>query len=96
LEIKEMAYCYQCGEQIAESDIFCPYCGISLKPIAVAGEEGQDVSFGKTIAIEQTPTAAENSAPTGAAAAPREIKPFSEFAGLPMKERLGGDSDQNR
>ena len=29
-----MSYCPECGEQIAKDDIFCPFCGISIKPIA--------------------------------------------------------------
>lgn len=44
-----MAYCYECGSQVAEIDIFCPYCGITLKPVAVEGNN--DVSMDKTIAI---------------------------------------------
>ncbi len=89
-----MAYCYQCGEQIAESGIFCPYCGISLKPVAVAGEDAQDDSFSKTIAIEQTPTAAENSAAMGGGAG--EIQSSSELGAVPMKERLGGESEPGK
>ena len=27
-----MIYCYECGEQVAKNDVFCPYCGISLSP----------------------------------------------------------------
>lgn len=29
-----MVYCYECGEQVAENDAFCPYCGITLSPVA--------------------------------------------------------------
>ena len=29
-----MSYCPECGEQITKEDVFCPFCGISLKPIA--------------------------------------------------------------
>ncbi len=55
-----MAYCYECGEQVAENDVFCPYCGISLSPAAVAGE---DNSFDKTIAVSQPePPIAQKSA----------------------------------
>jgi serine/threonine-protein kinase len=40
-----MAYCHECGEQVAENDGFCPYCGITLQPIAVAdGDEGNSQS----------------------------------------------------
>ncbi len=89
-----MAYCYQCGEWVAESDVFCPYCGISLQPVAAsASEPEQDDSFSKTIAIEKTPTAAENSAATGGAVA-REMRSSAEFAAVPIKERLSGDADK--
>ncbi|HEY0426589.1 MAG TPA: protein kinase [Pyrinomonadaceae bacterium] len=52
-----MAYCHQCGEKVAENDIFCPYCGISLQPISIGGS--QDMSFDKTIAVNQ-PTISES------------------------------------
>ena len=44
-----MAYCYECGSQVAENDVFCPYCGISIKPVSVG--DGDDVSLDKTVAI---------------------------------------------
>ncbi len=34
-----MVYCHECGEEIAEIDTFCPFCGISLQPVAVAGDD---------------------------------------------------------
>ena len=30
-----MAYCHECGEQVAENDGFCPHCGITLQHPAV-------------------------------------------------------------
>ena len=33
-----MAYCHECGDQVAEIDVFCPHCGISLEPVALPGE----------------------------------------------------------
>ena len=48
-----MAYCHECGEQIAKDDVFCPFCGITLQPVTVAGEDDDD-SFSKTIAVSQT------------------------------------------
>jgi serine/threonine protein kinase, bacterial len=44
-----MAYCHECGEKVAEIDVYCPYCGISLQPISIAGE---DISFEKTIVAD--------------------------------------------
>jgi tRNA A-37 threonylcarbamoyl transferase component Bud32 len=46
-----MAYCHECGEKVAENDVFCPYCGISLQPIAV----GEDISQEQTIFVSQPP-----------------------------------------
>ena len=34
-----MVYCYECGEQVAENDTFCPYCGITLSPSVVPTDE---------------------------------------------------------
>lgn len=44
-----MAYCYECGSQVAENDVFCPYCGITLKSAAIGND---DVSTEKTIVIK--------------------------------------------
>jgi serine/threonine protein kinase len=33
-----MSYCHECGEQVAKEDVFCPFCGISLKPIAAVND----------------------------------------------------------
>lgn len=41
-----MSYCPECGEQIAKEDVFCPYCGISVKPIVPV----HDASMSETIA----------------------------------------------
>ena len=50
-----MAYCPECGFQVAEKDIFCPNCGISLQPLSVFSEVAEDKdSFEKTIAAGQT------------------------------------------
>jgi eukaryotic-like serine/threonine-protein kinase len=37
-----MTYCHECGSEVAELDIFCPYCGISLTPVAIAGNPADD------------------------------------------------------
>jgi len=51
-----MAYCYECGEQVAENDIFCPYCGISLSPPAIAGDGKKD-SQSKVVVPQQSESA---------------------------------------
>ena len=44
-----MVYCYECGSQVAEIDVFCPYCGITLKSDTGSSD---DVSMDKTIFIK--------------------------------------------
>ena len=34
-----MVYCFECGEQVAENDVFCPYCGITLPPSTTGAKE---------------------------------------------------------
>jgi eukaryotic-like serine/threonine-protein kinase len=38
-----MAYCYECGSEIEQIEVFCPYCGISLKPFS-GNDETNEVS----------------------------------------------------
>lgn len=33
-----MAYCHECGSEVAPNDVFCPYCGITLKSVAAAND----------------------------------------------------------
>lgn len=40
-----MSYCPECGEQIAKEDVFCPFCGISIKPITAV----EDSSLSETV-----------------------------------------------
>ncbi|MCY7377524.1 MAG: protein kinase [Pyrinomonadaceae bacterium] len=52
-----MVYCYECGEKVAENDVFCPFCGISLSPsAAVEEDEPGEISFAQP---SQLPTASE-------------------------------------
>jgi hypothetical protein len=53
-----MTTCHQCGSEVAETDSFCPYCGISLAPVAVPGSEEDE--FASTIIM---PTAKAESSP---------------------------------
>jgi len=45
-----MNTCHQCGSEVAENDAFCPYCGISLQPVAVPAENDE---FASTIMMPQ-------------------------------------------
>ncbi len=44
-----MTYCHECGSEVAEIDVFCPFCGITLQPISVADSE--DEAFASTIVM---------------------------------------------
>lgn len=44
-----MTYCPECGSEVAEIDVFCPFCGITLQPISVADSE--DEAFASTIVM---------------------------------------------
>jgi len=53
-----MALCHECGSEVAENDVFCPFCGISLKPIQV--EDGEaDPAFESTIVMSTPASRAE-------------------------------------
>jgi eukaryotic-like serine/threonine-protein kinase len=43
-----MAYCHECGEQVAPEDVFCPYCGISLSPSVQPVGEAEPSASTKT------------------------------------------------
>ncbi len=82
-----MVYCYECGEQIAENDIFCPFCGITLKPITVEEDEGDNASFDKTIAVQQPKIESAAEVPAVKAADAINVPPAKTEAPQ-MKERL--------
>ncbi|HEY8561555.1 MAG TPA: protein kinase [Pyrinomonadaceae bacterium] len=48
-----MSYCPECGEKVAQEDVFCPFCGISLKPLTAV----DDASMSDTIVDLQSPVA---------------------------------------
>jgi serine/threonine-protein kinase len=52
-----MSYCPECGEKIANDDVFCPYCGITLKPTAPV----EDSSLSETI-VDMSPVAVNKEA----------------------------------
>lgn len=81
-----MVYCHECGEQVAENDIFCPFCGISLSPISLSGAETDD-SQSNTVPVEPPPiqpfSATVENAPADSSA-PLTAQPA-------IRERLGID-----
>lgn len=61
-----MTDCRECGSKVAELDIFCPFCGISLEPIA--GPDKAEDAFASTIVMpEAAAKAASDPAPESAA-----------------------------
>ncbi len=50
-----MSYCPECGEKVANEDVFCPFCGITLKPIVPV----EDNSLSETM-VGMPPPAANN------------------------------------
>ncbi|MCD9187462.1 MAG: protein kinase [Pyrinomonadaceae bacterium] len=38
-----MAYCHECGSEVAPNDVFCPFCGIFLNPAPAVEEESNSL-----------------------------------------------------
>ncbi len=53
-----MTDCQECGSKVADLDIFCPFCGISLQPIADPDKAAED-AFASTI-VMSSPAVAES------------------------------------
>jgi serine/threonine-protein kinase len=81
-----MTYCHECGSEVAENDVFCPYCGITLQPVVVGGDD--DAAFESTIMMPK-PGASSTDIPVPA----REIKSGQGNAGsggeLPLEDPQG-------
>lgn len=76
-----MAYCHECGDEVADIDSFCPHCGISLQPIAMENEPDLE----STIAISREEIAQTLSEPKPA----EQPKPAAPAENL--MPRLGQD-----
>ncbi len=50
-----MAYCPECGEKVAEIDVFCPFCGISLQTVVPTTEDSFEGSPAATETSAETP-----------------------------------------
>ena len=77
-----MSYCPECGEKIANDDVFCPFCGISLKPIAPV----DDSSMSETIVGMPPPSALENTAASTAKSEPQPAKIETQNETAAVKE----------
>ena len=87
-----MAYCHECGEQVAENDGFCPYCGITLQPIAVAGGKEND-SQSDVFAVRQSEMTA--TAQSGEASVKTPPSPFDNSSATAANEILPENSNDN-
>ncbi|MBK6751345.1 MAG: protein kinase [Acidobacteria bacterium] len=54
-----MKHCHECDSEVRDLDIFCPYCGITLKA-AIIDESSNDDAFSSTIVIPPPPSAEES------------------------------------
>ena len=72
-----MSFCPECGEQIAKDDTFCPFCGITLKPLAPV----DDASMSETIVGFPSPILYADADLTKSAAE----KPSENVANSPAK-----------
>jgi len=64
-----MIYCHECGSEVAETDAFCPYCGITLQQPEPAAETPQsaestddDQEFDSTIVMSPAELEAQKAA----------------------------------
>ncbi len=67
-----MAYCPECGSEVAKIDGFCPYCGISLQPVGVENDDGD--LFISTILMPRPETEKQIADEVSAQANPEEYK----------------------
>ena len=54
-----MTVCHECGSEVAKTDVFCPYCGITIEPVAF-DEPDADESLEGTIMIQREDIAAQS------------------------------------
>ncbi len=75
-----MIYCHECGSEVAETDAFCPFCGITLQQPESDAEvpktvepEIADEEFDSTIVMSSTELAAQREAISGSEEAEEPI-----------------------
>ncbi len=79
--------CHECGSEVAEIDVFCPFCGISLEPVSLADDQIDD-SMASTIMIQPS----EMDALSKAAKAP--ILPNTPLVAESAKEPTDDESEE--
>lgn len=104
-----MAYCHECGSEVAPNDVFCPYCGIFLNP-APAAEEIKEESMIEDLPskVESEKSEADNLSSLAITEddvsldkifpqndLPQEIKPPSEIVSGSNKDSELTDTEEN-
>ena len=89
-----MKYCQECGSEIAETVVFCPYCGISQKSVQGEDETAQD----KTIVFNHSELADLVESKNEGAVVPSpfvnpDISPEAEFK-FSEKQEIKEESEQ--
>ncbi len=46
-----MAFCTQCGKEIKDDMIYCPFCGVSRKPTIEEAADPQDIEDTKVLSV---------------------------------------------
>ncbi len=86
-----MAYCYECGSEVAQIDVFCPYCGITLKPANLADESADEILSSapdEVSAPQPTSVIAEPLVESAAPTQVKEPKTETDFALIEMEESV--------
>ena len=76
-----MAFCYECGFQVAPNDIYCPNCGIALPPPVAAEPVNQTPEIHKSAPTETAPESAFSAPEIIAPAAKTESDDSETLAG---------------
>ena len=53
-----MTHCQECDSEVADTDIFCPFCGISMEPVGVANQTAD--AFESTVVMSLTDITADS------------------------------------
>ena len=86
-----MAYCHECGSEVAEIDTFCPFCGITLQPIIV---DNDDDLLGSTI-VMPSPKKAETPVEQAPADTRTKTADTDRQAEIAIADDESGDSSKS-
>ncbi len=91
-----MTTCHECNSKITDIDAFCPFCGVTLEPVALSADGEVDVSFEQTIAVDDEKPKKKNKVKTDAVQADpvAEKKDISLEAEVPAKIETKTEADR--